>query len=82
MHPSAGVFSSGNIRNIAYRLVELIERSFSLISKCVMQCTSLVKTRCYVPTSADAVLLHNTGCPTKKFIFKIFVTQKLVKIKQ
>ena len=22
------------------------------------------------------------GCPTKKFIFKIFVTQKLVKIKQ
>ena len=23
-----------------------------------------------------------TGCPTKKFIFKIFVTQKLVKIKQ
>ena len=24
----------------------------------------------------------NTGCPTKKFIFKIFVTQKLVKIKQ
>ena len=27
------------------------------------------------------VELH-TGCPTKKFIFKIFVTQKLVKIKQ
>ena len=24
----------------------------------------------------------STGCPTKKFIFKIFVTQKLVKIKQ
>ena len=25
---------------------------------------------------------QTTGCPTKKFIFKIFVTQKLVKIKQ
>ena len=40
------------------------------------------KNRNRVELALNQPYLYVPGCPTKKFIFKIFVTQKLVKIKQ